>query len=128
MSYMYLKVDELKDKPVVGSHHCVALVQLYGGAPVTTAWRQGAVVVGNSELQKGTAIATFVNGRYPNHSHGNHAAFFLRAEPGGIWVMDQWKDEKKTSISPRFIRARGQTRSGKFLQASDNADAYFVIE
>ncbi len=85
MSYIYSKVDELEGQPVVGSHHCVALVQNYGGAPVTTAWEQGAPVMGNARLAKGTAIATFVKGRYPNHSHGNHAAFFLRAAPGGMW-------------------------------------------
>jgi len=128
MSYTYAKVDELEGKPVVGSHHCVALVQLYGGAPVTHAWRQGDTVVGNPKMAKGTAIATFVNGRYPNNSHGNHAAFFLREVPGGIWVMDQWKDKKKVSISSRFIRALGQSKSGAYLRPSDNADAYAVIE
>ena len=128
MSYMYLKVDGLKGEPVVGSHQCVALVQIYAGAPVTTAWRQGEAVVGHASLTKGTAIATFVNGRYPNHSHGNHAAFFLREVPGGIWIMDQWKADGKKFISSRLIPSYGQLKNGKFFRASDNADAYFVIE
>lgn len=36
----------------------------------------GAAVFGNKNIEVGTVIATFVNGRYPNHNSGNHAAFF----------------------------------------------------
>ena len=93
-----------------------------------SSWRQGEPVVGNNSLAKGIAIATFVNGRYPNHSHGNHAALFLKQGTKGIWVMDQWKNPKKKTISSRFIPCRGKTKSGKFIHASDNADAFFVIE
>jgi hypothetical protein len=67
MSYTYSKVDDLEDEPVVGSHQCVALVQIYAGAPITSAWREGDPVLGNGSLAKGTAIATFVDGRYPNN-------------------------------------------------------------
>jgi hypothetical protein len=41
MPYTYSKVDDLEDTPVVGSHQCVALVQHYAKAPVTSVWRQG---------------------------------------------------------------------------------------
>lgn len=84
MSYIYSKVDDLDAQPVVGSHQCVALVQIYAGAPATTTWKSGAPVVGNKSLKKGTAIATFVNGRYPNKGHGNHAAF-LCARPETVF-------------------------------------------
>lgn len=128
MSYCYSQVDELEDEPVVGTHQCVALVQKYAGAPVTSAWKQGEPVLGNKTLKKGTAIATFVNGRYPNHSHGNHAALFVKASGDGIWVMDQWKSESKTRISLRFLSPRGKTKQGKYIRPSENADAYSVIE
>lgn len=128
MSYTYSKVDDLKDEPVVGSHQCVALIQLYAGAPVSSAWRQGDAVLGNRTLQKGTAIATFVDGRYPNQAHGNHAAFFVKEFAKGIWIMDQWKSEKKTTISLRFLASLGKNKQGKFIRAIDNAEAYSVIE
>ncbi|MGV7210922.1 BPSL0067 family protein [Oxalobacteraceae bacterium A2-2] len=128
MSYIYSKVEELEDQPVVGSHQCVALVQRYAGAPVTTAWRQGGAVLGNAILKRGTAIATFVEGRYPNRSHGNHAALFVRAVGNGIWIMDQWKNKNKTRISLRLITSRGKDKQGRYIRPSENADAYSVIE
>jgi hypothetical protein len=128
MSYVYPNAAELKDQPVVGSHQCVALVQEYAGAPATPQWRQGESVVGNTMLKPGTAIATFVNGRYPNHRHGNHAALYVRQGLGGIYVADQWKAGNKTKISVRLIRSRGKDKKGRFINASDNADAFSVIE
>ncbi|MGV7208834.1 BPSL0067 family protein [Oxalobacteraceae bacterium A2-2] len=128
MGYKYEKVDDLDGHDLVGSHQCVALVQLYANAPVTSAWRQGDPVFKNNSIKKGTAIATFVKGRYQNHSHGNHAAIFLRQATNGIWVMDQWKTKKDHIISPRLIKSLGVDKQGKFIFPSDNADAFFVIE
>jgi hypothetical protein len=128
MPYTYEKVDELEKHEMVGSHQCVALVQIYAGTPVTSAWRQGEAVVGNAMLKKGTAIATFIKGRYANHAHGNHAALFLRQAPGGIYVLDQWKTKKSGKISSRFIRSQGIDKKGNFKFPSDNADAFFVIQ
>lgn len=128
MPYTYSAVDDLEGTPLVGSHQCVALVQRYANVPVSSAWRQGEHVVGSNTLRKGTAIATFVNGRYPNRRHGNHAAFFLRHGPNGIWIMDQWRHEKKTEVSSRFIPRRGTAKNGAYLRPSDNADAFYVIE
>lgn len=128
MSYVYSKAAELKDQPVVGSHHCVALVQHYAGAPTTPHWKQGETVVGNSALRAGTAIATFVNGRYPNLAHGNHAAFYIRQGLNGIYIADQWKSVSKTKISVRLVRSQGKDNAGNFIHSSDNADAFSVIE
>lgn len=128
MSYVYPKASELKGQPVVGSRQCVALVQQYAGAPTTPHWRQGEAVLGNTLLKPGTAIATFVNGRYPSHRHGNHAALYVKQGIDGIYIADQWKSEKKTEISVRFIKAQGRDKRGNYIHASDNADAFFVIE
>jgi hypothetical protein len=128
MPYIYTKVEELEESELVGTHQCVALVQHYAKVPVSSAWRQGEHVVEASTLKKGTAIATFVNGRYLSRDHGNHAAFFLRYGPNGIWIMDQWKNEKKSTVSSRYIPRRGKTKSGAYLRPSDNADAFYVIE
>ncbi len=126
MAYSYKEVDELENQDMVGSHQCVALVQRYAGAPVTTHWRQGDAVVGDAMLKKGTAIATFVNGRYPSQGHGNHAAFFLRQTAGGIYVMDQWKTKKDGKITSRFIRSQGLDKKGGFRFPSDNADVFLL--
>jgi hypothetical protein len=128
MPYIYAKVDALEDSAMVGSHQCVALVQHYARAPVTSSWKQGAAVLGNRFLAKGTAIATFVNGRYANQSHGNHAALFIAHVPGGIVVMDQWKTKKDALITSRTIRSKGKNRNGSYIHPSDNADAFFVID
>lgn len=80
------------------------------------------------KVAKGTA--TFVNGRYPNNPHGNHAAIVLKVMPGGIWVVDQWKEKKV--ISARLIRIppprQQYNADGSFKNPSDNALAYSVIE
>ena len=128
MSYVYPKASELKDQPVVGSHQCVALIQEFARAPATAHWRQGDAVVGNKTLRAGTAIATFVKGRYPNRAHGNHAALYIRQAMGGIYIADQWKADNKTKISVRLIKSQGKDKNGNFIHASDNADAFFVIE
>lgn len=127
MPYRYEDVDNLEKHELVGSHQCVALVQVFAGAPVTSNWRQGDHVIGNRLLRKGTAIATFINGRYPNRSHGNHAALYLRQGIGGIHVMDQWKNKKDQQISSRFIPSLGKDKQGNYISPSDNADAFFVI-
>ncbi|WP_338846680.1 BPSL0067 family protein [Massilia sp. W12] len=128
MPYIYADVDNLQNTDKVGSKHCVALIQHYTDAPNTRDWSEGQVVMGSSGLAKGTAIATFVAGRYPNHSSGNHAAFLLSVESNGIWVMDQWKDDaSKPKVSKRFLRKKGKDKNGKFIDPSNNADAYSVI-
>ena len=90
MPYIYLKVDELKGKDKVGSKQCVALLQHYAKLRQTALWREGNPVMGDVAITKGTAIATFVNGKYPNKNSGNHAAFYISQDAAGIWMMDQW--------------------------------------
>jgi hypothetical protein len=84
--------------------------------------------VGNGLLAKGTAIATFVKGRYPNRPHGNHAAFFIRQGINGIYVVDQWRSKDKVEIGERFIKSKGKNADGSFKDPSNNADAFSVIE
>lgn len=129
MAYVYPEAGRLENNEKVGTFECVALVQHFTNAPPTSAWREGERVMGNKNLSPGTAIATFVNGRYPNRPHGNHAAFYLGQVDGGIYVMDQWRDMlKKPKISKRFIRAKGKTKAGNYIEPSNNADAFSVIE
>lgn len=84
------------NKQVGESAECVALVKhLNPGIGRAADWREGPPILGyeNPPLERGTAIATFTNGRYPNAVTGNHAAIFLGygmdGNRRGIWVLDQ---------------------------------------
>jgi hypothetical protein len=128
MSYVYAKVDDLDGKPLVGSKQCVAIVQVYANAPNTSQWTQGVQAKGNTQLAKGTALATFVDGKYPNLSHGNHAALYVSQDASGIWVMDQWAgDAKKPTISKRRMKFKGMSGTS-YVDPSNNGDAMYVIE
>lgn len=129
MPYVYHDADALEGTEKVGDKHCVALVRHYAGIASTSHWTKGDKVLGHVQLAKGTAIATFVDGRYPNQSGGNHATFYLRQDLGGIWIMDQWSsDVTKPKVSSRYIRKRGGVRSdGTYPDASNNAEAFSVI-
>ncbi len=127
--YIFNDVDQLEGKDKVGSKQCVALLQHYARLPNTTSWLEGSVVMGTFSVSKGTAIATFVNGRYQNNSTGNHAAFFISQDARGMWIMDQWRDNiQKPKVSKRYIRKQGRHASGLFVDPSNNAEAYSVIE
>jgi hypothetical protein len=137
MPFVYSDVDSLKTippPPAVGDGNCVDIIKYYvpglKGVP-TSAWRAGANVLelGN-KVERGTAIATFVGGRYPNKPHGNHAAIVLKVMSSGIWVLDQWKGKEGITVrlipipSPR----KQYNRDGSFMNPSDNALAFYVIE
>lgn len=126
MTDVYSDVRSLEGKPKEGNGECVTLVKNHTSVGQTGNWREGENVVGNKTLQQGTAIATFVDGRYANNSHGNHAAFYMGQVSDGIYIMDQWRS--KTKINKRFIRRKGRDAHGRFIDPSNNADAFFVIE
>jgi hypothetical protein len=130
MPYVYSDVDSLQDTPKVGTKQCVALVQNYAaGLPHTPSWKEGDVVIQNTQIAKGTVIATFVDGKYQSLAHGNHAAFYLSQDAGGIWVMDQWADDrKKPLVSKRYLRRQGKLKNGQYVNPVDNADAYSIVE
>ena len=129
MSYVYAKVDDLDGTAKVGSLQCVALVQHYAKLPPTGSWTEGEAVFGNAKVLKGTAIATFVDGKYKSLPTGNHAAFLVSQDAKGLWIMDQWKDDKaKPKVSKRYVTPKGKDAKGNYINASNNADAYAVIE
>lgn len=85
-------------------------------------------MLGNRLLRKGTAIATFINGKYANHQQGNHAALYMGQTLNGILVMDQWTGKRPGVVTSRTLRAKGQYKNGLHIDPSNNADAFFVIE
>jgi hypothetical protein len=132
MPIIYTKVLELQNTKKVGTKECVALVQQYAPAVgPSSIWKEGEAVLGNKDIVPGTAIATFVDGHYPNLRRGNHAAFFVAQSVDGFWVMDQWRDDgRKPLVSKRVIRTKGKTplANGAWPEGGDNAYAYSIIE
>ncbi|MEJ8810691.1 BPSL0067 family protein [Variovorax ureilyticus] len=128
MPYVHSKAEDLDDTDLVGTHQCVVLLQHYAKVPHTSSWTEGRKVHGNASIAKGTAIATFVNGKYPNRSTGDHAAFYLSQNAGGIWVVDQWKHTTKLKVQRRYLKSLGKNKDGTFVDPSNNADALSIIE
>jgi hypothetical protein len=126
MSYVYEDAEKLVGLPTVGNSQCVSLILGYTKAPAASLWKEGKQVKGNSLLKKGTAIATFVNGKYPDNKTGQHAAFYLSQDAAGIWVVDQWLASR--TVQKRQLRFRGAKRDGGFVDPSNNGDAFSVIE
>ena len=132
MPFVYGPVRSLIDKPLQGNGSSVALVKLYapGLKGISTPnWEPGVKVVGSTGLAPGTAIATFVNGKYPRQKTGNHAAFFLAYAGASIWVVDQWPDDKhRDKVEKRLIHHRNPMPNGTYAEPSNSAGAYSVIE
>jgi hypothetical protein len=68
---------------------CVSLTKFFSGAPCTSCWRAGVPVMGNN-IPPGTAVATFVNGRYPQGKVPKNSGIFLQYIPNGFTIIDQW--------------------------------------
>lgn len=126
MPYIYSNVEALEGTSKIGSGACPLLVQHYAHAPQVSRWKEGARVIGNTSLAKGTAIATFVNGTYPSQPHNNHAAIYISQDANGITVMDQWTT--KAEVSSRYIIRKGKSPSGGYIDPSNNADAFSAIK
>ena len=125
MPYIFENAETLVGKPPVGNKQCVALVKQFAKAPASSLWSEGIKVKGAS-LKPGTAIATFVHGKYPNLPSGNHAAFYLSQDAQGIWVVDQWTRSK--TIRKRHLRFLGSNKDNSYNDRSNNGDAFSVIE
>jgi len=110
-----------------GHTECVEFIKQTLSAPATGQWREGLKVQQLSAgvadpVAKGTAIATFVNGRYPQQGNtGKHAAIYLGQNAEGIQVLDQWRAQGR--VQPRTIPWQPR-RSG----LSNDGKAYSVIE
>jgi hypothetical protein len=129
MPHVYREARQLQGKDKVGDEECVALVKHYTSAGPARFWRAGEKVVGNKNIAHGTAIGTFVNGRWPQLSTGNHSGFYLGQVSNGIYIMDQWpRDARKPKISMRFLYRLGKDKNGNYVNPPQNADAFSIIE
>jgi hypothetical protein len=133
MPFRLADAAELEGKPQVGDAQCVALIKLKVPGLIgigTMNWKQGESVKSVPNLARGTAIATFVNGRYPQTGEtGKHACIFLSHAGAGFWVIDQYTNSR--TIIKRHIgipREHAQRPDGTWENASNNAMAFSVIE
>jgi len=75
-------------------------------------------------------VATFEQGHFPHRKTGQHAAFFIASAGAGNYVMDQWKNDpiNKPWVCMRHIERKGRNMDGSFVDPSNNAEAFSVIE
>ena len=126
-SYEFYKASDPgaweKKAALVGTGHCVPLVQAAGGAPVASLWVKGPKVKGNSSIPVGTVIATFgKTDKYENAATGNHAAIFMSISDKGIVVVDQWKLKDPARPSQRTLKFKNGVGS-----ASNDGDQFSVV-
>jgi hypothetical protein len=133
MPFRLPNAADLDGDPQVGNAECVALIKMKVPGLIgigTINWKEGAPVKSLPNLARGTAIATFVNGRYPQAgSTGKHACIFLSHAGAGIWVIDQYV--RSGTIIKRHIgvpRDHQRRPDGSWGNASNNAMAFSVIE
>lgn len=108
---------------LVSTGECAALVQHYSRVGRAEHWRKGADVKGNTTIRRGTAIATFVDGVYPNDAHGNHAAFYVSQDNDGVTVVEQWNS--LTKPQSRHIPWNDATKT---TNRSNSGAAFSIIE
>lgn len=100
-----IKDFEKLEGEMVGSGECPGIVQTHGGLPMVRFWFEGPKVRGLSVIPLGTAVATFVDGKYQNWEHGNHVAIYIDQHPAkGVLVFDQWKGDVPEDDSPAGYR------------------------
>ncbi|MDR3158478.1 MAG: BPSL0067 family protein [Zoogloeaceae bacterium] len=142
--FVYANAELLDGKPYVadiaGNYfgECVSLVK-HHIVPLqnvsTKAWKEGVNVIEalkkGTMIAKGTAIATFVNGRFES-GHG-HAAFYIRHvfDPDGvirIEVIEQYLGEKPSGgVKKRLLPNHGKDKNGNYINRSNNGRAFSVI-
>lgn len=132
MPYILHDADYWDGQPQVGDKECVALIKILVPGLMgigTINWKAGAHVKSTPNLTRGTAIATFVNGRYPQGPSPKHACIFLSHSGVGIWVLDQYTNSR-TIIKRRIDVPRNSVQSpdGSWPRANNNAQAFYVIE
>ena len=123
MAYICQNPEQYEKQPIIKPGECVDLVKHCTNTTKTrpaSTWREGIKVKG-ANIPKGTAIATFVGGKYPNNKSGQHAAIYLRQDAKAIYVVDQNRDLKFIQIREiRFNDGKGSR--------SNDGDAFSVID
>jgi hypothetical protein len=91
----FVSMAESYDPHSRGDGECVALLHDVLNIPPSKEWKKGITVIANGDkIPKGTAIATFVDGKYPQKAPDDgksmHAAIYDYQDKIGIWVWQQY--------------------------------------
>lgn len=124
---------------MAGNGECVALVQKYlPSIGHTTTRKAGARVVelGSNDIRIGTGIGTMEDGKWPGKPHDNHVGIFGGVNSRNVTtgrmmsfvLVEQYRAHGVTRIQARVICSKGQSDNGRYIDPSNNADAFFVIE
>lgn len=107
------------------SIQCVGLVKYYSDCGAARFWTEGSAVNGG-DVDRGTVIATFKDGKYPNSSWGNHACFFIEEQKdgSGFLVLEQHVKPFPEKIQTRVLKYKGKPKDGGIEM--DNGDCYSV--
>ena len=122
----YIHREDFKNAK--GNAECVEFIRQTLNAPHTSLWREGLKIrrlaVGEYDpVAHGTAIATFVAGRYPQEGDtGKHAAIYLGQDGIGLQVVDQWRN-RAGGVDRHTIRWEPMR-----LGLSNDGHAFSVIE
>ncbi len=131
MPYICPHLRSVEEQAVTGDGGCVALIRsVVPGlrASAASGWRQGAPVIGERRIARGTAIATFEDGRFAARQGFDHAAIFLDYAAAGIWVLEQRGGDDSATVQKRFIATGQAGNSGEFADPGKAAAAFSVIE
>ncbi|MFP5393724.1 MAG: BPSL0067 family protein [Gammaproteobacteria bacterium] len=132
MPYRHPDPESLIEKPVFGKGECVDLIKATVPGLIgisTRSWREGENVLASKTIKRGTAIATFINGKFPHADTGQHAAIFLSKSGSTIWVIEQWRGLKQVQKRRISFPVHAERRAdGSYPNASNNAFAFSVIE
>ena len=137
--FIYHDAQSLVGKPLAGNGECVTLVQKYLPAiGHTTTWKAGARVVelGNNDIQIGTVIGTMEDGKWPGKEHNNHVGIFGGVNSRSVTtgrmlsfvLVEQYRAHGVTKIQARVIYSKGKSVNERYIDPSNNAEAFFVIE
>jgi hypothetical protein len=133
MPFRYLgDLRELDRHELFGSGECVDIIKALVPGLIgisTINWKEGAMVKDSPDLARGTAIATFTDGRFPRANTGQHAAIFVRHAGSGFWVVDQYKNSGTVRFRHMEVpREYRQLPDGTWPHPSRNPYAFAVIE
>jgi hypothetical protein len=115
-------------KNAKGNTECVEFIAQTLNTPLTSAWKEGKKVKGDTSIISGTAIATFKNGVYPQTGNsGKHAAIYLSQSATGIVVVDQWRSQGEVKKRTIKFKTDAQRQQANYTVSNDG-EAFSVIE
>jgi hypothetical protein len=102
-----------------GKYECAAFTQMVAQAPHTSNWKAGAHVEPGTPIERGTWVATFVDGEYQGHV----GAFDSMDKDGNLTLIDQWKGRDRVDRTTYHVNKQPYTG----LISNDPSKYYVVL-